>query len=331
MKIDMRTHIRTPQRWLVIALVALGLLMSACNGPTLTDASVAATVSGQTISLTQYQSLTRLLYELNRLQTPSTPTWQQATGRTELVTIQKQVLGLLVQNILLTKKLKVLDPTGLAQMKQQESDQLKQTFATLPAQYKPLIDAGILTSDSVRPLVDNQLLLQDIFQKMTVQTAHIRILTVKDTHTNNKQQAEDLRNMLVNGQDWSKLATQHSIDPAASAGGDIPVLIPGVFPREIDQQVFDPKTVGTDPFLVQSRLGWSIVQVVTRTPNVPISQLDAQKALFPGGAQNVQGSAIAGIISYLAAADKPNTRVNWCSAISGKDCGPVIAPDQMPA
>lgn len=320
----------TPHRLAVIALVAVGLLMSACNGPTLTDASTAAVVNGQQISLTQYQSVTRLLFELNRLQTPGSPTWQQAAGRAEIVTVQKQVLGLLAQNILLEKDVKQIDPKLLAQLKQQEDTQLKQTFAQLPPQYKPLVDAGILTSDTVRPLAYNQLLLQSIFQKVTVPTAHIRILTVRD-----QQQAEDLRKTLTNGGDWATLATQHSLDPAKSAGGDVAVLVPGIFPKALDQQVFDPKTAGTAPFLVKSRLGshvgWSVVQVVSRTPNIAMSQLPTQSSVFQGGTQSVQGAAVEGVVRDLATKNPPQINVNWCNSVSGHDCGPVIALDQLPA
>jgi hypothetical protein len=304
----------------ICVLACLGVLVTACSGPTLSGGTNAASVDGVTISMAQYLDETRLIDAVNHLTDPSTNTWQTLTGRQTLAQAQQRVLSLLIGNIVVQRYLHI-SPSDL---QKQEDAKLDQLFATVPDQYKAMVDQGILTRETYRPFVAEQILDADLEQNLHVTTAHIRILTVRDKTT-----ADKLLHQLQNGGDWTTLATKYSIDGAQSSGGDIPTLVPYFLPPQIDQIVFAPKAPDSQVHEVQSRMGWSLVQVLSRTPNVAWSSLDNAVSILPTSQATVQNAAILGEINHLGASANPTVNTNWCNNASGATCPALFPADQL--
>jgi parvulin-like peptidyl-prolyl isomerase len=304
----------------ICVLACLGMVATACSGPTLSDGTNAASVDGQTISMAQYLAETRLIDAVNHLNDPTTATWQTLAGRQTLAKAQQRVLSLLIGNITLQRYLHISDKD----LQTQENVKLDQLFAAVPDQYKGLEDQGILSRETYRPFVAEQVLDADLEQNLHITTAHIRILTVKDKAT-----ADKLLKQLQNGGDWTTLATKNSIDGAQGAGGDVPTLVPYFFPPQIDQVVFAPASPDSKVHEVQSRMGWSLVQVLGRTPNVAYTALDSTLPIIPTSQVSVQNAAIVGVINHIGASDNPVVNANWCNDVSGGACPALFPSDQL--
>jgi hypothetical protein len=316
---------RATWRWPIAAifLTLVGMLVSACSAPGLGDASQAASLNGQRISMAQYVAETRLIDAVDRVNDPTIPTWQNPQGRQSLTQAQQRVLSLLISNIVLRHNVKISD----SDLKKQEDAKLKQLFSQVPPQYKPLVDQGILTPETYRPFVEEQILQSLYTQNLTVNTAHIRILTTKT-----KAQADALLKQLQGGATWSTLAVKNSIDGAAGSGGEIPTLVPYFLPPQIDAVVFGAKQVPNDSnhiYEVQSHMGWSLVQVVSRTPNVKFSALDNTAPIISNAQVSAQGAAIIGLLNHLARAEHVSVNANWCNNSSGGPCPDLFPADQV--
>jgi parvulin-like peptidyl-prolyl isomerase len=314
-------HFQHTRRWSLAALLLalMGTVLAACGGPS--DAVNAAVVNGQAIPMTQYQAETRLIDAVTHISDPTVPTWQNTTGRATLAQAQQRVLSLLITNMVLRSYLKI-NPTTL---KKQEDAKLAQLFSQIPPQYKALADQGILTKETYRPFVEEQILDNDLEQNLKITTAHIRILTVKT-----KAQADALLKQLQGGANWATTAAKYSIDGAQGAGGDIPTLVPYFLPPQIDQVVFAPASINPNTIQeVHSSLGWSLVQVVSRTPNVPWSTLDNTVPVIPTSQVGVQSAALIGDINHLSSQAHIAVNANWCNNASGAQCPPLYPASQV--
>ncbi len=313
------------RRWSLPALLLalLGTVLAACSGPS--DVVNAAVANGQPITMAQYQTETRLIDAVNHVSDPTIPTWQNITGRVSLAQAQQRVLSLYITNMLLRAYLNKLNPTWVKTLKQQEDTKLAQLFSQVPPQYKPLVDQGILTQETYRPFIEEQLLDTQLEQNLKIDTAHIRLLTVKT-----KAQADALLTQLKGGANWATLASKNSIDGAQSSGGEIATLVPHFLPPQIDQVVFTPATI--DPNAIQevhSALGWSLVQVVSRTPNVAWSTLDNTVPVIPTSQVGVQSAALIGFIDNLGSQAHVAVNTNWCNNPSGAQCPPLFPNAQV--
>lgn len=312
--------------------LVLGLLISACSGPTPTDTMNAATVNGTVISMTQFQTLTRLLIGIDQINGASNGSpvaaWQAPAGKAEIAKAQKSAISLLITNLAFDNDVRLHAKTygfTLAQVKTQENAKLKQLFSQVPAQFQPLEDQGLLTMENYRPFIHQQT-IEDLLATsagFTFATTHIKILTVRQ-----KKDADALLKQLTNGGDWTGLAVKNSIDPAQSAGGDIASLVPHYLPAEIDQVVF------TNPVLnkiveVHSRLGWSLVEVLAQPTIEPFSKLDNTVAIVPTAQVSAAGAAVNGYIARITNQMSQNINVNWCGEVSGKNCPALYPADQI--
>jgi hypothetical protein len=314
---------------ILAVLTLVGIVVTGCAP---SDASAAAKVYQNTISMTAYTQFTRVIFELGHVQDPTQANWQNVQGRSQLGAAKQQALQTLIANDLLDHAVRdpksgvTLTKDELNQFQANEKQQLKQLFASVPAQYKPLTDQGILTPETYQPQLHNQLLEQAAFGKLKVDTAHIRILTVKDQATAN----DLLTTQKLSADNWADLAQKYSTDPAKSAGGDIAFLVPGVFPTAIDTQVFTntPKDSATIA-QVKSSLGVSLIQVVSVTRNVAANQLDGTVPVYPGGTESIQGAAFFGWLESLYAQSGATVNVNYCGNISGKACPGLFKPYQL--
>ena len=317
----------------VVFLALLGMLVSACSGPVSTDAVSAATINGTTITMTQFQAMTRLIIGVDQISGSPNGTaiggWQQQSGKTELVKAQQQVLALLITNMVLDntihKNVK-LYAINLADLKTQEDAKVVQFFSSVPVAFQPLVDQGLLTTATYRPFVYQQLAETALTQSagLTFSTAHIKILTVQSQKT-----ADALMQQLENGADWTTLALKNSIDPAKSAGGDIASLVPHFLPASIDQVVFGKSATLNKIAEVHSRLGWSLVEPLTVTNNVLLSKLDNTVPIIPNATVSAANAAVNGYLNNLANQMNIAINVNWCNDSSGQNCNPIFPPDQM--
>jgi len=178
---------RANRRWPIAAmfLTLVGMLVSACSAPGLGDASQAASLNGYSVSMAQYVAETRLVDAVDRVNDPTTLTWQHPAGRHALAAAQQSVLNLLLTNQVLLHHTTIKP----ADLKKQEDAKLAQLFSQVPPQYKPLTDQGLLTPETYRPFVEQQILETAYTKTLPINTARILILTTKT-----KTQADGLLN-----------------------------------------------------------------------------------------------------------------------------------------
>jgi len=126
------------------------------------------------------------------------------------------------------------------------------------------------------------------------------------------------------------LAVKNSIDGAASSGGAIPTLVPYFLPSAIDAVVFDPKTIDSSKISeVHSHMGWSLVKVESRTPNVQWSALDNTAPIIANAQVSAQGAAVVGLINHMARQANVNVTANWCNNANGARCPDIFPADQV--
>lgn len=313
---------RVPALAMIIALVSL--VLAGCSGPTLSDATAAATVNNTTVSMTTYLAMVRLVYEADRLNNVSLGPWQDPAGRQEQMQAQQQVLSTLISNVVLDKAAKAakINPATIAS---QEQAQINTLFISVPAQFKPLVDSGVLTPAIYRPFVHESVVQTLLGANLTFDMAQIKIITVAK-----QSLAESLQKQLLAGADRTKTARQYSTDVATTNGGQILSLVPGYLPTEIDHAVFVNKTF--DPKAIQivhSHIGWSMIQIVQLTPNVKFSTLDNTVPITPVAQVSAQGAAMLGYINGLARQSSITVNVNWCNAVSGATCPALFPADQV--
>jgi hypothetical protein len=327
---------RRPVVGLFFALV--GILFTACSGPSLGDNVNAAVINNSDISMSKFLTITRLIEAVTNINDTSLPSWQLPRGRTSHEASQKQALNLLTTDALLDQQAKkLLTPTAWANVRTQEDAQLKSLFSQVPSQYQPLVDQKLLTPDTYRPFIHQQIIEQSLIDPKNVNggvlkanVAHVKVLTVRT-----KQQAATLLAQLQKGGDWAKLATANSIDTAQASGGDIAVLPPGYLPPEVDSAVFGTKSAKpialNTIYMTQkpSHLGYSLVEVLSRTEGVSIATLSSTQPIVTNAQISPQGAAINGLITQWARDAKLNVNVNWCGDVGGVACPTVLTLDQQ--
>ncbi len=326
---------RRPTVVLLFALV--GMLFAACSGPSLGDASNAAIIGNKAISTSQFLAVTKLLEGVANVQDSSLPSWQLLRGRVAHQKAQQQALNLLATNMVIDQNAKgLLTPEAWARVKTLEDAQVQSDFKQLTgtSPYKPLVDQGILTPDTYRPFVHQQIVEQQFLDPknlkggdLRVDLAHVKIITVKT-----KAQANTILAALKSGGDWASLATKNSLDSAQASGGDIVAVPPGYLPAEVDGVVFGKGSIPVNTTVEvakASRLGYSIVQVVSRNTGIFLSTLDSTQPIVTNARTSLQGAAINGLITQWSRAAHAQVNVNWCGNTGGVSCGPVLTLDQQ--
>lgn len=93
-----------------------------------------------------------------------------------------------------------------------------------------------------------------------------------------RQKIEAILKEVRAGEDFAKLARQHSEGPEAAAGGDAGLLIKGKGPPAIEKVAFSLEP-GTVSDIIESRLGLHIIKVGPRRPEGPIPFEEAKEAI----------------------------------------------------
>jgi PPIC-type PPIASE domain len=298
--------------WLIPLTLVVSLLISGCSSTS--TISSAASVGGKDIPMEKYLKLSRLQFELGRLQGSSTATWQTAEGRTALVNDNKAALTLLIDNALLDSEARQQKLDG--QVSKQLDSQVSDFFKSVPSNLQPLVDQGIVTRDVVSDVFRQNLLSSLVLPQANIQTAHIHILSYASEDEANKA-ADQINKKTAN---WADLSA-HSTDPASKTQGELTTIVPHVLPKELDNYVFHSKTKidPTTQTIIHSSYGWSVVQV-DALASVHLLQLSDSTSILP--TINVSQQTI-GVESYLydAAHRAPVVvKVNWCNNIDGRSC-----------
>ncbi len=105
-------------------------------------------------------------------------------------------------------------------------------------------------------------------EQVLVQQTHARHILIKTDEITNLQQArqklEEIRQRIINGDDFAELAKQYSDDPGSGGlGGDLGWFGTGKMVKEF-QQVVDDSAINEVSEVFRSPYGWHIVQVLER-------------------------------------------------------------------
>ena len=79
-----------------------------------------------------------------------------------------------------------------------------------------------------------------------------------------EEQCENLKNQIAGGDDFAKLAGEHSQCPSGAEGGALGDFSPGQMVPEFDQVVFSAE-VGTVQGPVKTQFGYHLIEVTSRS------------------------------------------------------------------
>jgi parvulin-like peptidyl-prolyl isomerase len=83
--------------------------------------------------------------------------------------------------------------------------------------------------------------------------------------TDSQAKAEEIYQRLKNGENFAKLAVNHSLSPDRSRGGDLGYFARGTFPREFDETCFHLEKGEISP-IVKSDYGYHIFKLLDKKP-----------------------------------------------------------------
>lgn len=162
-----------------------------------------------------------------------------------------------------------------------KANQLPTMFAELVPDMKAGEYSGIIKSNGGYYIVK----LLEVTQgaaEMVVQTKlrHILIKTTEFLNANQAQQKlEQIRERIVNGEDFAQLARSNSDDKGtASAGGEMDYMSPGVFVPEFQEEV-DKLRVDEVSQVFKTRFGFHIAQILDRREHDDSEQVMRMKAM----------------------------------------------------
>lgn len=236
-------------------VLLLTVMLAGCGANAGADPLLAAKVNGHGITLAQYQQMLNLYRAANARNNLLTD-WRSAGQRGDLVSTQKQVMGILINIELLREQLRQQHITVSQKELQTARDTLKNQIAENRKQLeqnpdpavKALIDA--ITPDVIDLLSQQEALQAAIQQKGKMPAVHLRGIETKDQQT-----AQGLLQKAQSGSDFATLARDNSLDKGTGAkGGEIGTLFIGQISNEFDKAVFVP---GAHPgkYLVQEIQG----------------------------------------------------------------------------
>ena len=231
--------IRSARLLPLLALVLLAALLAGCGANAANDPLLAAKVNGHGITLAQYQQMLAV-YRATNARNDLLTDWRRASERDNLVSVQQQVLGILIDVELLREQLSQQHITVSQKAVQTARDTLNGQIATNrktlekspDPQLKALLDA--LTPDVVTILAEQEAYQAAIQEKGKAPAVHLRGI-----ETNDLQTAQQLQQKAQSGSDFAELAKANSQNRATGAqGGEIGTLFIGQISEEFDNAVF---------------------------------------------------------------------------------------------
>lgn len=88
---------------------------------------------------------------------------------------------------------------------------------------------------------------------------------VRQIVTDSLKKADDIYSRLLKGENFAKLAVDHSLSPDRSKGGDLGYFARGTMPKEFDEYCFKLKKGETSP-VVKSDYGYHIFKLLDKKP-----------------------------------------------------------------
>jgi foldase protein PrsA len=262
----------------IATLALLALALVACGGSEkkVPDNAVAV-VGDQDISKTEFDALmerAKKAYEQQDREFPK-------AGTPEYRTLQNQAIQYLVQQAKYRQK---ADEMNLEISEKEVDERLKQVkqqyFGGNDQQYKKnLADQG-LTEEQVRREIENQLISEKIYEKVT-EGVKVTDQEIEEHYNKNKADykaaasrevrhilvaqkgvADRLHNQLKNGGNFANLAKQHSKDPGSAENGGKLTVRKGETVPEFDKTAFELKK-GELSAPVKTQYGWHIIEALT--------------------------------------------------------------------
>lgn len=88
--------------------------------------------------------------------------------------------------------------------------------------------------------------------------------TARHILVDTEQQAQDLKQQIIDGVDFADIAHQYSQCPSRASGGDLGQFGPGMMVPEFDKVCFSAE-VGSLEGPIQTQFGYHLLQVTDRT------------------------------------------------------------------
>lgn len=155
-------------------------------------------------------------------------------------------------------------------------EKLKGAALQKGATYGPFVENGMYTIYKVADIKDNG--------PASARASHILLRWENETPAAKaaaKKKAQDILNQIKAGADFTAMARQHGTDGTASVGGDLGYFSAGSMVAPFEKAVFDAKTTGLLPELVETQFGYHIIKVTAPKTNRAYQVATIQRAITP--------------------------------------------------
>jgi len=88
--------------------------------------------------------------------------------------------------------------------------------------------------------------------------------TARHILVDSKEKCEELKNKILDGEDFAEVAKAHSTCPSATSGGDLGEFGPGQMVKEFDEVVFSGE-LNTVHGPVQTQFGYHLLEITSRS------------------------------------------------------------------
>jgi foldase protein PrsA len=281
---------------LVMAAVALLVPLAAAGCGNKLPAGAVATVGNGTVTQQQFDEIVGI----SQKQAASQPSPQPfpSPGTSQYKYFAAQVVNMLVNQELMKQQAAKLGVSVTAKELNDRIAQFDQQFGSAK-KFQQYLDKQGMTMAFAKTLIENQLLTQKIYQKVTTSVnvtdaqmqaywkQHSAAFQQKPTRTvrhilvKTKAEAEKVRALLAanpSDANWKKVAQKYSTDPGTkSTGGNLGPISQGMMVAPFDKAAFALKK-GVISMPVKTQYGWHILEVtaITQGKSVTFAQSKSQ-------------------------------------------------------
>lgn len=263
---------------LILVLALLGLGLAGCGGgdQNVPDGAVAV-VDGEQISKSDFDALiarAKTSYEQNKRAFPK-------VGTPEYKTLQNQAVQYLVQQEKYRQKADDLDIKVEDKEVNERLKQVKdQYFNGDDRKYEANLKQQGLTQEQVRREIENQLISEKIYEKVT-EGVKVTDDEISDYYGKNKKNykvaasrdvrhilvakkalADDIHSQLENGGNFAALAKKYSTDPGSKQNGGKLTVRKGETVPQFDKVAFELKK-GQLSQPVKTQYGWHLIEALS--------------------------------------------------------------------
>ncbi|MDQ4139794.1 MAG: SurA N-terminal domain-containing protein, partial [Bacteroidota bacterium] len=155
-------------------------------------------------------------------------------------------------------------------------EKLKNANLQKGAIFGPYLENGMYTIYKVTDVKDNG--------PASARASHILIRWDNETPAAKaaaKKKAQDVLNQIKGGADFAMMARQFGTDGTASVGGDLGYFSAGAMVAPFEKAVFDAKSAGLLPQLVETQFGYHIIKVTAPKTTRSYQIATVQRAVTP--------------------------------------------------